>query len=60
MQERIINMTDIQFQRSACDAKLRQDVAVLSRGHILTLMRKFGDDDNAISYDDGGFWNVVR
>ncbi len=30
--------------------KLRQAVAVLPWGHMLTLMRKFGDDDNAILY----------
>lgn len=44
-------MTDItQFQESEYDAILRQAVAVIPWGHILTLMRKFGDDDNAILY----------
>ena len=32
------------------DPKLRQAVAVLPWGHTLKLMRKFGEDDNAISY----------
>ena len=32
------------------DPKLRQAVAVLPWGHTLTLMRKFGDDDNTILY----------
>lgn len=32
------------------DPKLRQTVAVLPWGHILTLIRKFGEDDNAILY----------
>lgn len=40
-------MTDItQIQESEYDAI----VAVLPWGHILTLMRKFGEDDNAILY----------
>ena len=35
-----------------CDSnsKLRQVVAVLPQGHTLTLMCKFGDDDNTILY----------
>ena len=35
-----------------CDSepKLRQAVAVLPWGHTLTLMRKFGEDDNTILY----------
>ena len=32
------------------EQKLRQAVAVLPWGHTLKLMRKFGEDDNAISY----------
>lgn len=32
------------------ESKLRQAVAVIPWGHILTLMRKFGEDDNAILY----------
>ena len=32
------------------DSKLRQAVAVLPWGHTLTLMRKFGNDDNTILY----------
>ena len=32
------------------DSKLRQAVAVIPWGHILTLMRKFGEDDKAILY----------
>lgn len=32
------------------DAELRQAVAVLPWGHTLTLMRKFGGDDNTILY----------
>ena len=32
------------------DPKLRQAVAVLPWGHTLTLMRKFGNDDNTILY----------
>ena len=32
------------------DPKLRQAVAVLPWGHTLKLMRKFGEDDNAILY----------
>ena len=32
------------------ELKLRQAVAVLPWGHLLTLMRKFGNDDNAILY----------
>ncbi len=32
------------------DLKLRQSVALLPWGHVLTLMRKFGNDDNAILY----------
>ena len=32
------------------ESKLRQAVALLPWGHTLTLMRKFGDDDNAILY----------
>lgn len=32
------------------ESKLRQAVAVIPWGHILTLMRKFGDDDNTILY----------
>ena len=32
------------------DPKLRQAVAVVPWGHTLKLMRKFGEDDNAISY----------
>lgn len=44
-------MTDItQIQEPEYDAILRQAVAVLPWGHILTLMRKFDDDDNAILY----------
>jgi len=44
-------MTDIiQIQESEYDAILRQAVAVLPWGHTLTLMRKFGDDDNTILY----------
>ncbi len=35
---------------SDSEPKLRQAVAVLPWGHILTLMRKFGDDDSAILY----------
>lgn len=42
-------MTD-KIQESEYDAILRQAVAVLPWGHILTLMRKFGEDDNAILY----------
>ncbi len=34
----------------ASEPKLRQAVAVLPWGHILTLMRKFGNDDDAILY----------
>ena len=44
-------MGDIaQIQEAEYDAILRQAVAVLPWGHILTLMRKFGEDDNAILY----------
>jgi hypothetical protein len=44
-------MTDIiQIQESEYDAILRQAVAVLPWGHTLTLMRKFGEDDNTILY----------
>ena len=44
-------MTDIvQIQESEYDAILRQAVAVLPWGHTLTLMRKFGDDNNTILY----------
>lgn len=44
-------MTDIvQIQGSEYDAILRQAVAVLPWGHTLTLMRKFGEDDNTILY----------
>ncbi|MDR0961566.1 MAG: DUF1016 N-terminal domain-containing protein [Mediterranea sp.] len=32
------------------ELKLRQAVAALPWGHMLTLMRKFGKDDNAILY----------
>lgn len=32
------------------ESKLRQAVAVIPWGHILTLMRKFDEDDNAILY----------
>lgn len=42
------NITNI--QESEYEAKLRQLVAVLPWGHTLKLMRKFGEDDNAISY----------
>ena len=40
------------FYERFCNSgpKLRQAVAVLPWGHILTLMRKFGEDDNAILY----------
>ena len=38
------------IQESEYEAILRQAVAVLPWGHILTLMRKFGADDSAISY----------
>lgn len=31
------------------DSILRQAVAVLPWGHVLDLMRKFGNDDNAIA-----------
>ncbi len=47
------NLWDIKkFYERFCDSdpKLRQFVAVLPWGHILTLMRKFGEDDNAILY----------
>lgn len=33
-----------------CDSKLRQAVALLPWGHTLKLMRKFGNDDEAILY----------
>lgn len=42
------NITNI--QESEYEAILRQTVAVLPWGHILTLMRKFGADNSAISY----------
>ena len=32
------------------ESKLRQAVSVIPWGHILTLMRKFNEDDNAILY----------
>ena len=40
------------FYERFCESepKLRQAVAVLPWGHTLKLMRKFGEDDNAISY----------
>lgn len=42
-------MTDIvQIQESEYDAIQRQAVAVIPWGHILTLMCKFDEDDNAI------------
>ena len=47
------NLWDMKkFYERFCDSgpKLRQAVAVLPWGHILTLMRKFGEDDNAILY----------
>ncbi len=47
------NLWDMKkFYERFCNSelKLRQAVAVLPWGHILTLMRKFGDDDNAILY----------
>ena len=47
------NLWDMKkFYERFCDSesKLRQIVAVLPWGHILTLMRKFGDDDKAILY----------
>lgn len=47
------NLWDMKkFYERFCDSepKLRQTVAVLPWGHILTLMRKFGKDDNAILY----------
>jgi hypothetical protein len=45
-------MTDIiQIQESENDAILRQDVAVLPLGHTLTLMLKFGEDNNTILYN---------
>ena len=40
----------INIQESEYEAILRQAVAVLPWGHTLTLMRKFGADDSAISY----------
>ncbi|MGP1464241.1 MAG: PDDEXK nuclease domain-containing protein [Prevotella koreensis] len=47
------NLWDMKkFYERFCDSelKLRQAVAVLPWGHTLTLMRKFGDDDNTILY----------
>lgn len=47
------NLWDMKkFYERFCNSepKLRQAVAVLPWGHILTLMRKFGEDDNAILY----------
>lgn len=47
------NLWDMKkFYERFCDSepKLRQTVAVFPWGHILTLMRKFGKDDNAILY----------
>lgn len=44
-------MSDIiHIQEAEYDGILRRAVAVLPWGHTLTLMRKFGDDDNAILY----------
>ena len=44
-------MRDIaQIQGTEYDTILQQAVAVLPWGHILTLMRKFGEDDKAILY----------
>ena len=47
------NLWDMKkFYERFCDSepKLRQAVAVLPWGHTLTLMRKFGDDNNTILY----------
>ena len=47
------NLWDMKkFYERFCESepKLRQAVAVLPWGHTLKLMRKFGEDDNAISY----------
>ena len=47
------NLWDMKkFYERFCDSepKLRHAVAVLPWGHTLTLMRKFGEDDNAILY----------
>lgn len=47
------NLWDMKkFYERFCDSelKLRQAVAVLPWGHTLTLMRKFGGDDNTILY----------
>ena len=47
------NLWDMKkFYERFCSSelKLRQAVAVLPWGHTLTLMRKFGDDDNTILY----------
>lgn len=47
------NLWDMKkFYERFCDSepKLRQAVAVLPWGHTLTLMRKFGEDDNTILY----------
>ena len=47
------NLWDMKkFYERFCESepKLRQAVAVLPWGHTLTLMRKFGEDDNTILY----------
>lgn len=47
------NLWDMKkFYERFCDSepKLRQAVAVLPWGHTLTLMRKFGEDNNTILY----------
>lgn len=47
------NLWDMKkFYERFCNSnpKLRQIVAVLPWGHTLTLMRKFGEDDNVILY----------